>query len=78
MEKVCVLGAGSWGTALALVVAKKGYNVSMWTLNEEQCNKINKDKENIDYLPGVVIPDNIVVTTNIEEAVKDGTIIVLA
>ena len=78
MEIVCVLGAGSWGTALALVVAKKGYNVSMWTLNEEQCNKINKDKENIDYLPGVVIPDNIVVTTNIEEAVKDGTIIVLA
>lgn len=78
MNKVCVLGAGSWGTALALVVAKKGYNVSMWTLNEEQCNKINKDKENIDYLPGVVIPDNIVVTTNIEEAVKDGTIIVLA
>ena len=78
MEKVCVLGAGSWGTALALVVAKKGYNVSMWTLNEEQCNKINKDNENIDYLPGVVIPDNIVVTTNIEEAVKDGTIIVLA
>ena len=78
MEKGCVLGAGSWGTALALVVAKKGYNVSMWTLNEEQCNKINKDKENIDYLPGVVIPDNIVVTTNIEEAVKDGTIIVLA
>ena len=78
MEKVCVLGAGSWGTPLALVVAKKGYNVSMWTLNEEQCNKINKDKENIDYLPGVVIPDNIVVTTNIEEAVKDGTIIVLA
>ena len=78
MEKICVLGAGSWGTALALVVAKKGYNVSMWTLNEEQCNKINKDKENIDYLPGVVIPDNIVVTTNIEEAVKDGTIIVLA
>jgi glycerol-3-phosphate dehydrogenase (NAD(P)+) len=40
--------------------------------------EINKDKENIDYLPGVVIPDNIVVTTNIEEAVKDGTIIVLA
>jgi glycerol-3-phosphate dehydrogenase len=47
MEKVCVLGAGSWGTALALVVAKKGYSVSMWTLNEEQCNKINKDKEKL-------------------------------
>ncbi|MGL4796581.1 MAG: NAD(P)H-dependent glycerol-3-phosphate dehydrogenase, partial [Paraclostridium sp.] len=68
----------SWGTALALVVAKKGYEVSIWTLNEEQCNKISKTRENIDYLPGVVIPNNISVTTNLEEAVKDGSIIVLA
>ncbi|MGL5714673.1 MAG: NAD(P)H-dependent glycerol-3-phosphate dehydrogenase, partial [Paraclostridium sp.] len=78
MEKVCVLGAGSWGTALALVVAKKGYEVSMWTLNEEQCNKINKTRENIDYLPGVVIPNNITVTTKLEDAIRDGVIIVLA
>ncbi|MGL5751978.1 MAG: NAD(P)H-dependent glycerol-3-phosphate dehydrogenase [Paraclostridium sp.] len=78
MEKVCVLGSGSWGTALALVVAKKGYEVSMWTLNEEQCNKINKTRENIDYLPGVVIPNNITVTTKLEDAIRDGVIIVLA
>lgn len=78
MEKVCVLGAGSWGSALALVLAKKGYEVKMWTLNEEQANKINKTKENIDYLPGVLFPNNITVTTNIEETVKDSKIIVLA
>ncbi|MEG1311294.1 MAG: NAD(P)H-dependent glycerol-3-phosphate dehydrogenase [Romboutsia sp.] len=78
MEKICVLGAGSWGSALALVVAKKGYQVSMWTLNEEQANKINKTKENIDYLPGVLFPNNITVSTNIEESVKDSKIIVLA
>lgn len=78
MEKVCVLGAGSWGSALALVLAKKGYKVIMWTLSKEQADKINKTKENIDYLPGILLPNNISVTTNIEEAVKDSKIIVLA
>lgn len=78
MKKICVLGAGSWGTALALVVAKKGYNVSMWTLNEDQCSLINETRENRDYLPGVNIPTNIKVTTNIEESVTDSSMIVLA
>lgn len=78
MEKVCVLGAGSWGSALALVLAKKGYEVIMWTLSKEQADKINKTKENIDYLPEILLPNNISVTTNIEEAVKDSKIIVLA
>jgi glycerol-3-phosphate dehydrogenase (NAD(P)+) len=78
MEKICVLGAGSWGTALALVVAKKGYNVSMWTLNEEQCKNMNNNRENRDYLPGVNIPKNIKVTTNLQEAINDSCIIVLA
>lgn len=78
MEKICVLGAGSWGTALALVVAKKGYNVSMWTLNEEQCEKINQTRENVDYLPGVNIPENISVTTKLEQAVVNSDVIVLA
>lgn len=78
MEKICVLGAGSWGSALALVLAKKGYEVSMWTLNEEQANKINKTRENIDYLPGVLFPNNINVNTNLEETVKYSKIIVLA
>ena len=78
MEKICVLGAGSWGSALALVLAKKGYEVSMWTLNEEQANKINKTRENIDYLPGVLFPNNITLTTDIEKAIEDSKIIVLA
>ncbi len=78
MEKICVLGAGSWGSALALVLAKKGYEVIMWTLNEEQANKINKTKENTDYLPGVLFPNNITLTTDLEKAVLDSKIIVLA
>ena len=78
MEKICVLGAGSWGTALALVVAKKGYNVSMWTLSEDQCQKVNSTRENVDYLPGVNIPKNIHITTDLKEAINDSSVIVLA
>lgn len=78
MEKVCILGAGSWGSALGLVLAKKGYEVIIWTLSQEQADKINKTKENIDYLPGVLFPNNITLTTSLEEAVLDSKIIVLA
>lgn len=45
MRKICVLGAGSWGTALALVLASNDYNVSMWTLNKDQSKYINEYKE---------------------------------
>lgn len=78
MEKVCVLGAGSWGSALGLILSKKGYEVSLWTLNQEQADKINKTKENIDYLPGILFPNNMQLTTSLEEAVKDSKIVVLA
>lgn len=78
MEKLCILGAGSWGSALGLVLAKKGYQVNMWTLSEEQAEKINRARENIDYLPGVLFPNNITLTTDIENAIKDSKIIVLA
>ena len=78
MEKVCVLGTGSWGSALGLTLAKKGYEVSMWTLSEEQADKINKTKENIDYLPGVLFPNNMTVTTNLQESVVNSEVIVLA
>lgn len=78
MNKICVLGAGSWGSALALSLAKKGYDVTMWTLSQEQADKVNLTKENIDYLPGVLFPNNIILTTNIEEAVIHSKLIVLA
>ena len=77
MRKICVLGAGSWGTALALVLASNDYNVSMWTLNKDQSKYINEYKENKDYLPGVVIPENINVTTDIQQAVEGSSIVVL-
>lgn len=78
MKKVSILGSGSWGTALALVLEKNGYKIDMWTLNQEQADYINDKRENVDYLPGINIPDNIRATTNLKEVIEDSEIIVLA
>lgn len=78
MKKVSVLGAGSWGTALALVLAKNENKVSLWTLKESQRDEINNNRTNEFYLPGVEIHKNIESTCDIEESIKDAELIVLA
>lgn len=78
MEKVVVLGGGSWGTALALSLAKSGIDVDIWTRSKEQSESINHTRENIKYLPGVVIPKNIKATNDMKSALEGKIIIVLA
>lgn len=78
MEKVVVLGGGSWGTALALVLAKNGIDVDIWMRDKSQCETMNYARENLKYLPGVIIPKNINATNDIESALKEKTIIVSA
>lgn len=78
MEKVCVLGAGSWGSALALVLAKKGYEVCMWNRKPEQTEEINRTRENKTYLPGIIFPENLNLTSDIKEAVTGCEMIVSA
>jgi len=71
-EQVCVLGAGSWGTALALVLARSGKRkVRLYTREQEQVSQINQTRENSDYLPGIILPDNIQLTSNLEAAIND-------
>ena len=78
MKKVSVLGAGSWGTALALVLARNGNKVSLWTMKESQRDEINKYKTNNIYLPNVEIHENINCTCDIKESVLDAEAIILA
>lgn len=78
MKKVTVLGAGSWGTALAMVLSENSTNVVLWTLSSAQCEEINNNKTNIKYLKDIKIPQNITCELNIKEAVKDSELIVLA
>lgn len=62
MKKVVIIGAGSWGTALGLVLARKGYDITLWEFNKERAEEIQKERENKRYLPGVKFPDNLNVT----------------
>nr|WP_069650184.1 NAD(P)H-dependent glycerol-3-phosphate dehydrogenase [Caloranaerobacter ferrireducens] len=73
-----VLGGGSWGTALALLLANKGYHVDLWVRDIDQCNYMKEARENKKYLPNVKLSDNINVTNDIEEAVYRKNIILLA
>ena len=59
MTKVAVFGAGSWGTAFAVVLANAGNQVSVWGRRESLCEAINTQHENADYLPGLRLPDAI-------------------
>lgn len=68
MTKVTVFGAGSWGTAFAIVLADAGNDVSLWGRREEVCERINASHENADYLPGIELPPTIRATHDHEEA----------
>lgn len=76
MEKICVLGAGSWGTTLANILAEKGFDISLWVREEELYQIILKTRENAFFLPGIKLAHNNITSTNsIEEAVKNRAII---
>lgn len=78
MENVVVLGAGSWGTALAIVLAENGHNTLIWSHREDQATEINAQHTNKKYLPNTFLPNNLKATSNLEEAAKHGSTIVMA
>ncbi len=78
MKNICILGGGSWGTALAVVLAKKGYSIDLWIRDKKQCDEINNARENLKYLQGILLPNNINVTDDIINAVSNKKIIVSA
>lgn len=78
MSQVSVIGAGSWGTALAIVLADNGHQVTMWAHRQAHIEELAVTRENRSKLPGVILPENIQFTTSLEEAVKGKEMIVLA
>jgi glycerol-3-phosphate dehydrogenase (NAD(P)+) len=69
MSYISVIGAGSWGTTLACLLADKGYDTSLWVFEKELSEEMQAARTNRTYLPGVVIPDHVVITNDIEKAV---------
>jgi len=74
-EKVAILGAGSWGTALATVLAGKAEKVFLWGHRSSHIQSLRSLKENVKYLPGIHLSGNIIPTSKIDEAVQGADII---
>ncbi|MBS9336261.1 NAD(P)H-dependent glycerol-3-phosphate dehydrogenase [Fructobacillus papyrifericola] len=75
MTKIAVLGAGSWGTALANTMAKNGQNVMMWSHKAEQAKEISGQKTNERYLPGAKLDDRLQATADMAAAVKGADVV---
>jgi len=77
-ETITILGAGSWGTALAMVLADNGHKVRLWGNEEDHVKEINRDQANNRYLPGVELPAGIKAVYNLEEALEGVETVVFA
>ncbi|SIS37112.1 NAD(P)H-dependent glycerol-3-phosphate dehydrogenase [Salimicrobium flavidum] len=78
MAKITVLGAGSWGTALAMVLADNSHEVRLWAHRREHAEKMKETRENEKYLQDVRLPDNIHITDNLEESIDGVEYLLLA
>ena len=74
MKKICIIGSGSWGCALAIHLGNLGHEIKIWSFDEEEKNFIN-DKRTCKFLPNSVIPKNVTCTLDYKEAIKDSNII---
>lgn len=76
-KRITLLGGGSWGTALAKLLAENGHDVNVWLRDEEQCKAMSIERVNKKYLPKVTIPENIKFTSNINEATENSEFILI-
>ena len=76
--QTAVIGAGAWGTAVAKVIADKGKDVVVWSLEEDNRDDINLNHRNSRYLPGVQLPENLTATSDITEAASGREYLILA
>ena len=78
MKNIGVIGAGSWGTALATVVADKGNRVRIWDIDEKHLRKMEENREKTDYLPGVPLGDNIEIAYTIQKSLEDADVVLFS
>lgn len=76
MKKISVIGSGSWGVALAMVLNRNGYDVKLWSYNADEAKLINEEHK-CKFLPDVEVPSTIDCYTSLEEAIKDTEIVLI-
>ena len=78
INKIAVIGDGGWGTTLAILLSRKGCEVTIWGAFPDYIGILRNNRENIKYLPGVKIPETIKITSDMDEAVAGKDIVILA
>jgi glycerol-3-phosphate dehydrogenase (NAD(P)+) len=78
MAKIGIIGAGSWGIALSVLLHNNGHEITVWSALENEIEMLKTEHEQKDKLPGVKLAEDIIFTTDLEAAVKDKNILVLA
>ncbi len=78
MAEIGVIGAGSWGTALAVVLTQNGHQVTVWSILEDEVRMLSETREHADKLPGVILPESVVFTADLESAARGKELLVLA
>ena len=74
MKKICIIGSGSWGVALAIHATKMGHDVNLWSYSQEEADMINNEHK-CKFLPMATIPEGVKCTTDIEDAIRGSDMI---
>ena len=75
--KIAVMGAGSWGIALTVLLSGNGHDLTVWSIDKDEIDMLTNHREHLTKLPGVKINENVKFTTDVQEAVEDAKIIVM-
>src|SRR5262245_33560608 len=78
MKRITIIGAGSWGTALAIVAARVGHEVRLWSRSPEVVRTINELHTNPSYLVDAIIPSEVIATGDLVAAIADSSLLLLA
>ena len=76
-SNIGVLGAGSWGTALAVLLHSNGHRVSLWEFRKDAALRLAETRENTDFLPGVAIPKDIEISSDLSKVARDKNILLI-
>jgi len=77
LKRTAILGAGSWGTALAVLWSKRGNEVTLWGHNEERAARLQASRESAEYLPGIRLPPAITVTSDLADCADADLIVIV-
>lgn len=77
-KNIGVIGAGSWGTALAVTLSDKGHKVKIWDLNAEHLAECAENRENVRFLPGVKFGDNLTIAPTPQATLRDADVVVFS